>query len=72
MRVAVLCEFSGTVRDAFRRLGHEAVGANKDCRRSGGSHPQNESDKGPLEAEKFNVSRYRRSNGDAMGFIIQE
>lgn len=25
MRVLVACEFSGTVRDAFRRLGHDAV-----------------------------------------------
>ena len=25
MRVLVACEFSGTVRDAFLRLGHDAV-----------------------------------------------
>ena len=25
MKVAVLCEFSGTVRDAFTRRGHEAI-----------------------------------------------
>lgn len=25
MKVAVICEFSGTVRDAFTRLGHEAI-----------------------------------------------
>ena len=25
MRVAVLCEYSGTVRDAFIRRGHDAV-----------------------------------------------
>jgi hypothetical protein len=25
LKVAILCEFSGTVRDAFRRLGHDAI-----------------------------------------------
>ena len=25
MRVLVACEYSGTVRDAFRKLGHDAV-----------------------------------------------
>ena len=40
MRVLVACEFSGTVRDAFAKLGHEAWSCDKVPSDKGGSHYQ--------------------------------
>lgn len=38
MRVAVICEFSGTVRDAFTRLGHEAMSFDLEMSETEGHH----------------------------------
>ncbi len=40
MRVLVACEFSGTVRDAFTRLGHDAVSCDLLPSVTGGQHYQ--------------------------------
>ena len=40
MRVAILCEFSGTVRDAFIRRGHEAISCDLLPTESPGPHIQ--------------------------------
>ena len=40
MRVLVACEFSGTVRDAFAKLGHEAWSCDLEPSQSNGNHYQ--------------------------------
>jgi len=40
MRVLVACEFSGTVRDAFRRRGHDAVSCDLLASKANGPHYQ--------------------------------
>jgi len=40
MKVAVICEFSGVVRDAFTRLGHDAISFDLLPSETGGQHRQ--------------------------------
>jgi site-specific DNA-cytosine methylase len=49
MRVAVICEYSGTVRDAFTRDGHEAISFDILASESPGEHYQGDIMELPLE-----------------------
>jgi site-specific DNA-cytosine methylase len=57
MRVAVICEFSGTVRDVFTRLGHEAISFDLLPSETPGQHFQRDVLEIPLDYwEKFDLA----------------
>lgn len=49
MKVAVICEFSGTVRDAFTKLGHEAISFDLLPSETPGEHYQGDITELPLD-----------------------
>jgi site-specific DNA-cytosine methylase len=57
LKVAVICEFSGTVRDAFTRLGHDAISFDLIPSETDGKHYEGDIRELPLEYwEQFDLA----------------